>query len=461
MESKSSHMKKILLLISCAFLSNFSNAQHSTDNWFFGVNAALHFPGPTVITGSGLVTTEGCASISNSTGGILFYTDGISVWNRNNVVMPNGTGLMGGTSSTQSALIVPKPGSINLYYIFTVDEDGGPDGFRYSIVDMTLDGGNGDVLTPNVPVLNNVTEKLTAVQKINSSDYWILVHEWGSDAFYAYTLDASGLQSTPVISYTGSVHTNSQIQNTYGQMKFNTCGTAIALAIGYLNTIELFDFDQTTGIVSNPMTIPMTDHVYGIEFAPGNELLYAGCYDPSSTLVQFDLSSHNATTISNSRVTLSSTPDIYGIQLANDGAIYVSRSWSSYLGRIENPDVPGTGCNYNDNGVFLDPNSVGVTSGLGLPGFIQSSFKSPEQNCLLNTISDHNFETLSIKPNPSYSGFTIHPDKATSIQVYDNLGKEIMNVSIDENEFTFGNELTSGIYFMRVDGSGIYKLIKF
>ncbi len=61
-------MKIILLIISCVFLSNSSIAQHSTDNWFFGMNARLHFPGPTVISGSSLATPEGCAAISNSAG---------------------------------------------------------------------------------------------------------------------------------------------------------------------------------------------------------------------------------------------------------------------------------------------------------------------------------------------------------------------------------------------------------
>ncbi|MBK6399456.1 MAG: T9SS type A sorting domain-containing protein [Bacteroidetes bacterium] len=282
----------------------------------------------------------------------------------------------------------------------------------------------------------------------------------GTDGFYAYTLDANGLQSTPVISNTGTVHSNSQIQNTYGQMKFNPCGTVVALAIGYQNTIEIFDFDPGSGIVSNPITIPMTDHVYGIEFAPNSDILYAGCYDPASTLVQFDISSHIATTIINSMVTLSSTPDIYGIQLTNNGDIYVCRSWSSFLGKIDDPDVMGTGCNYIDNGINLDPNSVGITSGLGLPGFVQSAFKSPEENCILNGITDSFSSEISIRSNPTNTEFSIKNMNNFSLIIFDELGRIIEELQTSEIENNFGKNYKPGIYFLKIFNSSKTKTVR-
>jgi len=59
---------------------------------------------------------------------------------------------------------------------------------------------------------------------------------------------------------------------------------------------------------------------------------------------------------------LSATPDIYALQMASDKKIYVCRSFSPFLGVINDPSVPGTGCNYIDNGVDLDPNFMGNTS---------------------------------------------------------------------------------------------------
>ncbi len=459
-------MKKLLLFLIISFCQHSLFAQRSADNWYFGVNATLHFPGVGVLTGSALNTTEGCSSISNSVGTLQFYTDGISVWNRNNVLMPNGAGLTGGISSTQSALIVPLPGNPNVYYIFTVAEDGGANGFRYSIVDMTLNGGNGDVTTSkNILILNNVTEKLTAVQKPGSSDYWVMVHEWGTDAFYCYTLDATGLLTTPVISNIGIVHSNAQIQNTYGQIKFNTCGTQLAAAMGYLNTIEIFDFDATSGILTSPITLPMSDHVYGVEFSPNGDLLYASCYDPSATLIQFDLTSHNSTTVLSTLTPLSTTADIYGIQMASNGRIYVCRSWSPYLGEIDYPDVAGLGCNYNDNAVNLDPNSIGITSGLGLPGFVQSEFRPVEQLCTFTSVSNPDFQFTSIFPNPSTNEFTIRNIPEATIFVYDQLGK-LVEEKVNSNvsgEITFGENFSQGVYFIRLGNdkrTNTFKLVK-
>src|SRR4030095_14363471 len=103
----------------------------------------------------------GTASISDSVGNLLFYTDGVTVWNKFHNVMANGNNLHGGYSSSQSALIIKQPGSDSLYYIFTVGEMGSY-GFQYSVVDMSLQSGNGEVILKNVPVINSATEKLTA-----------------------------------------------------------------------------------------------------------------------------------------------------------------------------------------------------------------------------------------------------------------------------------------------------------
>lgn len=156
-----------------------ASAQHETDHWFFGVHAGLDFSSGIVVAESGgqVYTNEGCSSMSDASGNLLFYTDGITVWNRNHEEMPSGTGLDGGSSSTQAALIVPDPAGVSKYYVFTTDETGGPNGFRFSIVDMTLQGGLGDVAIKDSLVRDTVTEKLAAVRQGHKGDYWIAVHE--------------------------------------------------------------------------------------------------------------------------------------------------------------------------------------------------------------------------------------------------------------------------------------------
>ena len=72
-----------------------------------------------------IATFEGCSSISDPAGNLLFYSDGRDVWDANHQLMPNadyysGSGLLGDPSSTSSAVIIPKPGDTNKYFIFTV-----------------------------------------------------------------------------------------------------------------------------------------------------------------------------------------------------------------------------------------------------------------------------------------------------------------------------------------------------
>ncbi len=89
-------MKAILSII-VLILFSFSPlySQHEGANWYFGWWSGLHFSeGEVEVLESGaLQTTEGCSSISDPEGNLLFYTDGITVYNRNHLIMTNGDGL--------------------------------------------------------------------------------------------------------------------------------------------------------------------------------------------------------------------------------------------------------------------------------------------------------------------------------------------------------------------------------
>lgn len=153
-----------LMLLTSSFLSL---AQGEANIWYFGERAGLDFNNgdPVALTNSMMIVQEGCASIANSNGDLLFYSNGINVWNRNHEIMPNGTGLKGNNSSSQSCIFVPKPGSETIYYIFTTTDLANPDGLNYSEVDLSLDGGLGAVTTSKNILLKTPTcEKVTAVK---------------------------------------------------------------------------------------------------------------------------------------------------------------------------------------------------------------------------------------------------------------------------------------------------------
>src|SRR2546421_10634416 len=104
--------KSTLILLSVFFLlAQKSFAQKEANIWYFGNYGGVDFNSgsPVVLTNSAMSAFEGCTSIANHNGQLLFYTDGMSVWNKNHAIMFNGTGLDGNSSSTQSGVIVPQP----------------------------------------------------------------------------------------------------------------------------------------------------------------------------------------------------------------------------------------------------------------------------------------------------------------------------------------------------------------
>ena len=144
-------MVKKLLSILITMLPCFCLAQKQGNIWYFGNHFGLDFNSgnPIVLTNGSTVSSntmscaaEGTAIISDSSGSLLFYTNGQQVWNKNHQVMLNGNNLLGNNSSTQAALIIPQPGSSRYFYVFTTDDfcnDNLQYGFRYSIVDICLD----------------------------------------------------------------------------------------------------------------------------------------------------------------------------------------------------------------------------------------------------------------------------------------------------------------------------------
>ncbi len=121
-----------------------------TKNWVFGDSLHVSFNTSTPSVGlSGLKSLEGVSSISDTLGNLLFYTNGNTVWNAQHQVMPNGTGLWANLSTTNAALIVPLPDHDNLYYVFVMSAFAAAGSLSYSIVDMNLDGGLGDITTKN------------------------------------------------------------------------------------------------------------------------------------------------------------------------------------------------------------------------------------------------------------------------------------------------------------------------
>ncbi|RYU82396.1 T9SS type A sorting domain-containing protein [Hymenobacter persicinus] len=350
-------------------------AQRETQNWHFGNNAALSFAtgGPVALPTSGMVTYEATATVSDPAGNLLFYTNSVNVWNRNHQLMTNGQAMGGHESATQGAVIVRDPGNPTRYYLFVVDgcDNQLVGGLKYSIIDMTQQGGLGAV-TSRANQLSSfpVTEKLTAVRHRNGRDTWIVVHGWQNNTFYAYLLSATGL-SAPVVTNLGSVHSGGGGSfgnaNAVGYLKASPAGNKLALAKRDSN-FELYDFNNATGQLSNFVPLTQDYRSYGVEFSPDGSRLYGTTLD-GNRIYQYNLLAGSGTAIAASATLVGTTASgsayAGALQLASDGKIYLAIYNSAALGVINSPNALGAACGYQNNG----PTLGGRLSQLGLPNF--------------------------------------------------------------------------------------------
>jgi gliding motility-associated-like protein len=404
-------MKYILLFFAFIFFSKVIS-QRQASNWYFGNNAGINFDANNNVTNLNdgqLSTIEGCTSISNDNGQLLMYTDGKTLYNSAHTVMQNGNGLKGDQSSSQSAIIVPKPGDPNIYYIFTVGSNQGVLGLNYSWVDMTADNGLGAVIQKNINLVQVCAEKVSAVlQDCNSGNIWVSVFSSLSgtnvsqmNTFHSFEISSAGVNTTAV----RSTFQTLSISELRGNLKFSPDGTKAASA-NINSGLFLLDFDVNTGVFSNLNQLTFNssfNKAYGVEFSPNNQFLYVAASNdffsssqadnnnPAnhfSSLTQFDVTAPN---VSASQVLLDER-SLYrsSLQLGPDGKIYrsMSRSYdtgSPYLSVINDPNSQGFACNYVHQAIPLDN-----LSRQGLPPFISSFFKESIDITPNNMTSDVN-----------------------------------------------------------------------
>jgi hypothetical protein len=321
---------------SILFLTLWSLATYSQRNayWFFGDSAGLHFDGgviPVPVLTAGLSTTEGCTTMSDEEGNLLFYSDGFNVWDRTGEIMPNGEELTfdefgSGNpyhSITQSAISVPIPGQENRYYLIR-----NYGALRYSIVNMTLNGGLGDIEfgAKNISLGDSIhfSEKMNMIRHGNGVDWWLLTHKVFTDdapmdadsAIFRYLVTKGG------ISYKGRqrIQNHSGVYSIAGELSFSPQGDKLAIA-GLYSGVSVYSFDRCSGKVGSELLFDNRD-CYGCAFSPDGKLLYVSV-TYKRLLLQYELESWP---LSNSVDTIFRNPDadysISAIRLGPDDKLY-------------------------------------------------------------------------------------------------------------------------------------------
>lgn len=458
--------------------------QNEDKVWYFGpLGAGLDFRDcvPVVKTNGNNSTNsfEGAASICDATTGrLLFYASGAKIIDSTFNVMPNGINVGNGTSGTQS-IILKRPGSNSIFYYFVTDIQGGvvpsytptAKGISYSIIDMTLNGGLGAVVSSHNPVKDTSNcEKLTAVKHTNGNDIWLIAHEYRTNNFLVYSITNSGINLTPSVYSVGPVITATQ-STTYatsridaiGELKASPNGNRLAFTTSYNGITCLLDFNKSTGLISNPIQLSLNGFGgYGVSFSPDNQKLYISCLDTTNIsqsvngqIVQFDLTSGVPATIQSSKQIINSCANCSyrSIKLAPNGKIYCTKlptfSESYTLAVINSPNNSGPACNYVHNGLYLN----GLFSTWGLNNIMESN-----NYCsgLTGIDNESYFSNLTMNYNNSEQSINVaNASGKVTLKLFDIMGKMVKQNSFDVGTFKVDiGDLDIGVYVVSIFTEG-------
>ncbi|MFC5271174.1 gliding motility-associated C-terminal domain-containing protein [Adhaeribacter terreus] len=435
---KTSAFPKLLFLLLTGILLHLNaKAQKEANVWYFGNNFsspansnANVCPGlsfnsnPPLVLHNGQARGQfGFASMCDAAGNLLFYAGGSTngsgyrLFDRRHQAMPNSIAATAGAWTTSP--IVPWPGQPQKYFYF--GETGGS--FRHKaclVVDMTLNGGFGDVSSSStsLPYGTNYSDPF-AVQHRNNRDFWIIFYNSINFNFNAHLISPTGLNQTPVIS---SPVFPPGVLRPYGLIKISPDGKTIALVLNnsplvlpHIYQIRLFNFDAVTGNITYKGALP-DSLAKSVEFSPDGSKLYSVRVKsglptaPYPTLVQYDLDAGSPAAIYNSAVNLyqSNLTALYNLQVGPDGKIYITSGnpltptsrVGRYMSVFNRPNLKGIACRFIPNMLDLDPNNTGnYDGGIDPPTFVQSYFYRPKITMQQTCFGDTAFFALG---NPAY-----------------------------------------------------------
>lgn len=341
-------------------------------NWVFSSGCQLSFATgvPVAVGGRQNGFGEAAGQMSDASGNLLFYTNAGVVWDKNNNVMPNGSGLQSGISSHNGALAVPRPGSATQYFLFIIaqNEDGFvPNPATYNVIDMTLNGGNGDIVSgqKNLPINllpagnKRIMEGQTLIPHCNGVDWWLIQHggETTSGKIWVTLVTSAG----PVSTTTYNIGVN--CQNSPGAITASNDGSRFAVICFYPSQLAVYNFNRSTGVPTVLLPATATGNPYiDACFSPDGKLLYFTTWDYAST---YGVKQLEIATAQQRDVVTNVRGDV---ELGPDGRVYLGQAGSPTIHVVNNPNAFNTAnaneCQLNLNAISLSPGADGVFGAL-------------------------------------------------------------------------------------------------
>ena len=412
------------------------------------------------------------ACICDEAGNLLFYTNGISICNRNDTLL-NGTGLnpcaftdadsLDGLGIQQAAIFIPKPGSLRYYYLFHFSNDTlgntRPGTIYYSLIDREGHTGQGEVIQKNVPILNGHILRgggMTACKHANGRDYWLIIGASVINRFYTFLITPNGILGP----YTQNIGPQFHFPYDNAYSKFSQDG--FKFVTGAIESLILvMDFDRCSGEFSNPITIfnnaslnsnVATSGCTAVEFSPNNRFVYVS---DNVNLVQYDLWSDNIQ--DSAQIYLEDSSTSFGIdflQIAPNGKLYGS-TWGGGLPAlhvINNPDLKGDSANF----VYGGQPTFTINS-INLPNLINYKLGPligsgcDTINTTINQPTTTNLQPRII-PNPAnkYAYIEMGMQGNYTFELLNATG-QIVDIKETKQVDIFDTEhLASGVYFVKV-----------
>lgn len=459
-------------------IESFSQGEGNT--WIFGDSTGIKFINniPSVISSS-INSLDLSSSISDKQGDLLFYNGPIdasgmtgfynsNVWDKNHQIMPNGDSLKTNSGISQGSIIIPFPSDTINYYIFNIGFVPAVGLKLYcSIVDMSLNGGSGDITQKNILLCDtNLVSLMCAVRHGNGRDWWLINHQYHTSRFIKYLIAPSGIAG-PFYQSIGLTN------NSTGQMIFSNAGDKLVFTDAF-GKIELFDFDRCTGDISNVIHLGTPPYVndnkfFGCSFSSNDFLLYTSTFNDfgNDTVFQFDLTSANIKASQTVLFVNDSSGYNFGLHLLGpDGKIYIANSdgygnafdsLNMYLTVINSPNNLGAACNIAPFSFYL--NGRKCYYGLpNIPNYNLAAFIGSPCDTLTTVMDELKAEEYFIEyPNPASGSITFKYNftakNETTMCIFNNLGKTVKSVLLpgERNEIVLDvTDFSAGIYFYQI-----------